>query len=81
MDLLKKIFPLSFRSGNDRNALVSSALLYAAIPVVYFLISAVLGYILGTLTAWLLGLFGVLIGLYSAAGVTVSVLRYCGIIK
>ena len=82
MDILKKLFPLSFLSKpKDTNALVFSALLYAAIMVAYFLISAVLGYVLGTLAAWLLGLLGTLVGLYGTAGIVLGVLIYCGIVK
>lgn len=80
MDILKKLFPLSFMSKqNNTNALVLSATLYVAVMVAYFLISAVLGYLLGTLAAWLLGLFGTLVGLYGTGGVVLSVLRYCGV--
>lgn len=82
MDILKKIFPLSFLSKQkDTNALVLSAVLYGAILVAYYLISAVLGYMLGTLASWLLGLLGTLVGLYGAGGVVLAVLRYCGVIK
>ncbi len=82
MDILKKIFPLSFLSKQkDTNALVVSGLLYASILVAYFLISAVLGYVLGTLAAWLLGLLGTLVGLYGTAGIVLGVLIYCGIVK
>lgn len=82
MDILKKVFPISYVSKRkDTNALVRSALLYAAVLVVYFLIGAVLGYLFGTLVAWLLGLFGILVGLYGTGGLILSVLIYCGIIK
>ena len=82
MDILKKIFPFSFLSRkHDSNALVRSILLYTAVLVVYFLASAVLGYVLGRLVSWLLGLVGTLVGLYGTGGVVLSVLRYCGILQ
>ena len=82
MDVLKKLFPLSFvNKARDTNGLVRCAVWYVAILVAYFLISAILGYLLGTLVAWLLGLFGTLVGLYGTGGVVLAVLRYCGILK
>lgn len=82
MDILKKLFPLSFTSKpKDSNSLVRSAILYAVILVAYFLISAILGYLLGTLVSWLLGLLGTLVGLYGTGGVVLAVLCYCGILK
>lgn len=82
MNLLKKIFPMSFMSREkNTNSLVLSILLHAAVIVAYFIGSGVLGYLLGTLAAWLLGLFGTLVGLYCAGGVVMSVLCYCGILK
>ena len=82
MDVLRKLFPLSFiNKPRDTNGLVRSAVWYATILVAYFLISSILGYLSGTLVAWLLGLFGTLVGLYGTGGVVLSVLRYCGILK
>lgn len=82
MDTLKKLFPLSFLSKQkDTNALVFSLVLYVVVLVAYFLISAVLGYVLGKFTAWLLGLVGTLVGLYATGGMVLAVLRYCGILK
>ena len=82
MDVLKKLFPLSFiNKQKDTNALVRCTVWYAAILVAYFLTAAIAGYLLGTLVAWLLGLFGTLVGLYGTGGVVLAVLRYCGILK
>lgn len=81
MDLLRKIFPLSFVSKHkDSNALVRSILWYGAALVAYFVISAVLGYCLGRFASWFLGLLGALVGLYGTGGIVLSVLRYCGMI-
>jgi hypothetical protein len=81
MDLLKRLFPLSFISKpKDANALVRSLVLYGAVLVAYFLVSALLGYLLGTLVSWLLGLLGSLLGLYGTGGMVLAVLRYCDII-
>lgn len=82
MDIVKKLFPLSFRPNpEDSNTLAGSIVLYVVIIVAYFLVSAVLGYLLGTLAAWLLGLLGITVGLYCTGGVVICVLRYSGILK
>jgi hypothetical protein len=82
VSLLKKIFPVSFLSKEaDTNGLVTGIVLYAAMIVGYFLVGSVLGYLLGRVVAWLLGLFGTLVCLYATGGIVLTVLRYCGILK
>ena len=82
MRVLEFLFPMSFiAKEKNNNALAVSILLYAAVILSYFLGSGLLGYWLGNVIAWLLGLFGTVVGLYCTGGIVLSVLRYCGIIK
>ena len=82
MKTVKRFFPISFIvKEKNTNILVRSILLYAAFILAYFLVSGLLGFLLGNLIAWLLGLLGTAVGLYCTAGIVLGVLRYCGIIK
>jgi hypothetical protein len=82
VNLLRKLFPVSCAVRKaDTPALIRSIVIYTAAVIAYFLITAILGYILGRAAEWLLGLFGTLLGLYSTGGVLLSVLRYCGIME
>ena len=82
MNILKIIFPISFIAREKHsNFLVLSILLYVAVIMSYFLVSGLLGFFFGNVVAWLLGLFGTIVGLYSTGGIVLSVLRHCGIIK
>ena len=82
MKILRYIFPLSFiTKEKNSNMLVVSILLYAAVILSYFLCSGLLGFLLGDVIAWLLGLFGTVVGLYCTCGMVTSVLLFCGILK
>jgi hypothetical protein len=82
MNILKIIFPIAFMAREkNSNSLVLGILLHVAVDVLYFLVSGLVGFFFGNVAAWLLGLFGTLVGLYSTGGIVLSVLRYCGIIK
>lgn len=82
VNILKKLFPIAFMAKErDTNALVLSILLHVAVIVSYFLTAGILGFLLGRIASWLLGLLGTLVGLYSTGGIVLSVLRYCGVIK
>ena len=82
MKILRFIFPLSLvtREKNS-NSLVGSILLYVTVILGYFLFAGLLGFLLGSVVAWLLGLFGTLVGLYCTFGIVLSVLMFCGILK
>ena len=80
--VVESIFPLSYMvKEKNTNTLVLTILLYAAVILVYFLASALLGLLLGDIIAWLLGLFGTVVGLYSTVGIVLSLLCYWGITK
>jgi len=82
MKVLKFIFPLSFMAKpKHTNTLLLTILLYAAMILLYFLSAALLGVLLGDVVAWLLGLFGTMVGLYITIGIVLTVLCYCGIIE
>ena len=82
MKILKYVFPISFMTKEkNSNSLVISILLYAAVILSYFLCSGLLGFWLGNVIAWLLGLFGTVVGLYCTGGIVLNVLLFCGILK
>lgn len=82
MGTVRKLFPISFMAKEkNANSLVRSILLYVAVIVAYFIASGVLGFLFGNMIAWLMGLLGTLVGLYSTCGIVLSVLQFCGILK
>lgn len=82
MGTLKSLFPISFvAKEKNANSLGRSILLYAVIIIAYFIASGVLGFLFGDVIAWLMGLIGTLVGLYSTCGIVLSILCYCGIAK
>ena len=79
MDMLKKIFPLSFQSKPDIASLVINVL-------IQLVVSAVAGWIVGIVAAmpligFIFGLVGSLLGLYFMAGIVISCLDYFKILK
>jgi hypothetical protein len=76
------LFPLSFVAKEKKaSALVLSILLYTVVIVAYCIISSILGFLFGNLVAWLTGLLGTLVGLYSTCGILLSVLKFFGVFK
>ena len=79
MDMLKKIFPLSFQSKPDIASLVINVL-------IQLVVSAVAGWIVGIVAAipligFIFGLVGSLLGLYFMASIVISCLDYFKILK
>lgn len=79
MDMIKKIFPLSFQSKPDIAALVINIL-------IQLVVSIVAGWIIGIvasipLIGSIFGLIGSLVSLYFLAGIVISCLNYFKILK
>ena len=87
METLKKIFPLSWKYTKDVANLIIGILVYILVGIVAGAIIAlatlITGWIpvLGGILAWVLGLVGSLIGLYTLAGIIIQLLVYFKVIK
>ena len=79
MDILKTIFPFSFTKKDDLAALIINIL-------IHLVVGAVAGFLIGILAGIpivgiIVGLVGGLVDLYVLAGVVISVLDYCKVLK
>ena len=87
MDVLKKIFPLSFKRTDSIANLVIGILIYVVVGIVAGAIITLSTFItawipvIGLLIAWALGVIGSLIGLYVLAGIIIQILVFAKIIK
>ena len=83
MDILKKVFPLSFKFHGDTNKLVTGILIYVILGVLVGSVG------IGLLTVlipiplidWLLGTLATLVGVYTVFGIIVEVLVQCRLLK
>ena len=83
MDILKKVFPLSFKFRGDINKLVTGILIYVILGVLVGSVGV------GFLTVlipipiidWMLGTVATLVGLYTVFGIIVEVLAQCKLLK
>ena len=83
MDILKKVFPLSFKFHGDANKLVTGILIYVILGVLVGSVG------IGLLTAlipiplvdWLLGTVATLVGVYTVFGIIIEVLVQCRLLK
>ena len=79
IEALKKLFPFSFTKKDGIAALIINIL-------IYLVVGAVAGFLIGILAGIpivgiVVGLVGGLIDLYVLAGVIISVLDYCKVLK
>lgn len=72
MDILKKLFPLSFKAKNSIGALIVNI-------IIHLVADLVAGLIIGLVP--ILGLLGGLIGLYFTVGIILSILDYLKVLK
>ena len=86
MDILKKLFPISWSKTKDSNDLVKGLIIYivgaiiaAAIVVVAITILSILP--LGDILAGIVGTLGSLIGLYTLVGIILLLLVYFKVIN
>ena len=87
MDILKKIFPLSFKEMKDVKDLLINGVVYVIVAVLaaiaILLATMITGWVpvLGAAAGWILGLVGGLIDLYAVVGIVLAVLVYFKVIK
>ena len=87
MDVLKKIFPLSFQKAGSVGDLIIGILLYLVVGIVagalIWLATMLTGWIpvVGALVAWLVGIIAAIIDIYVVAGIVVLVLAFLKLLK
>lgn len=79
MDLLKKIFPISFKYAKDVKALAISI-------IAYFIVGAVGGIVIWLASAiplvgWIVGTLGGILDLYVLIGIVLEVIVHLNVIK
>ena len=79
MEMLKKIFPYSFKEKKDIAALIINILIQLVINIVVGVVVGVLALI--PVVQIIAGLVGGLVGLYFFAGIVISILDYCKVLK
>ncbi len=80
MDTLKKIFPLSFKYVDSVANLIIGILIYIVVPFVFGLVSGLVSSIIPIL-AWIFGILGSIIGLYSLVGIILQILVFAKVLK
>lgn len=87
MDMLKKIFPLSFKEKKDVAALVINLIIHLVVAIIGGAVIALAGMltgwipVLGALIGWVLGIIGTLVSAYCLIGGVLSVLDYLKVLK
>ena len=82
MDVLKKIFPLSWKLTSDTTNFVIGIIVYVLAGAIFGLVAglanAIFGWIplLGGILAWVLRVVGGVIGAYSIVGLILLILAY-----
>lgn len=79
MEMLKKLFPFSFKAKNDIRDLLITVLVFIAADLICSVIDKVLGAI--PLIGTLVGLVGWIIGLYFFVSIVLAVLDYLNVFK
>ena len=87
MDILKKLFPLSWKHSNDVSNFVVGIILYVVIGIIGGAILSLSGLITGwipvagAVIVWALRIIGAIIDLWVTAGIVVLILVFCKVIK
>ena len=79
MDLLKKIFPISFKYVKDVTSLIVGIILYLIVGAVGGLVIWLASFI--PFVGWLVGALGGILDLYVVIGIVVQVLVFLKVIK
>ncbi len=79
MDMLKKIFPLSFKYVGSVANLVIGTLIYLVVGVLAGLAIALVSIV--PIVGWIIGLLGGLVDLYVLAGIVVMFLEHFQVLK
>ena len=79
MDTLKKYFPYSFKEKDGVGALIVNI-------IVYLVVGAIAGALIGILKGipvigWIIGIVGAVVDIYVTAGIVISILHYCKVLK
>ena len=84
MDLLKQIFPISFKYKDSGKDLAIGIIIHIVVVilagVLIWLAMALTGWIpaVGALIGWILGIVSGLIGLYAIVGIILEILAFLG---
>ena len=79
MDIIKKIFPLSFKFLGSIVDLIIGILLHV---VVFALLGALIGILAASpVLGWIIGILGGLVDLYALAGIVIMLLAYFKVLK
>ncbi len=87
MDVLKKIFPLSWAFTKSVGNFVVGIILHLVLGVLFGAVAGLAGILVdwipvaGDILVWALGVIGSLIGVYSLVGLILLILVYCKVIK
>lgn len=83
MDLLKKIFPISFAQKKDLGTLIVSVIIQVVAGLIISVTLGVLGRFIGGLfvLSAMLGLLGSIVGLYITGSIVFTFLDYFKVIK
>ena len=81
MDLLKKLFPISFSYVGEVAKLIIGIIIYVVIGIVGGVVIGLAGLINLQFVGVLLGLVGGLLDLYITAGIVIAILVQCKVIK
>lgn len=87
MDILKKIFPLSWKFTKDVGNFIVGIIIYILLGFVFGLVAGLVGLlvsgipVVGAIIIWALGAIGSVIGLYSLIGLVLLILVFCKVIK
>lgn len=79
MDLLRRIFPYSFKRASTTSDLVISILIYLVAGIIAGALIAVLSKVL--IIGFIFAIVGSLVDLYVAAGIVVLLLNYFNVLK
>ena len=87
MDVLKKIFPLSWKFTKDTANFIVGIIIHLLLGVIFGLVAGLaailVGWIpvVGAVLIWALSVVGYVIGLYSLVGLILLILVFCKVIK
>lgn len=81
MDLLKKLFPLSFQCIGEVSKLVIGIIIYVVLGIIGGVVIGLAGLIDLPIVGLLLSLVGGLLDLYITAGIVLAILVYCKVLK
>ena len=79
MDILKKLFPLSFTNKKDVVALIINVLIQLVVGIGIGVLIAIFVHL--PIVGWIIGICGGLVDLYVLVGIILSILDYLKVLK